>query len=333
MQMNRRTVLRRVAGLAALVTTPALAKALKFDVPVMRNPLRVKVSDGTTYLPRKEDISPLRGRQYDTNGAYESELDLEIILPPHPLANSLKVVGGRHVVIIGGAIQPHGSLNSTSLLSFVGPSSSVHVEGLLIDGGRTHSEADGINVSGENPQANSSAHYRPNVTIQCCRIVGIHGTFEGHHSDAWQAYGPIGRLQIDRLTVASSYQGLFLDPAFPQGERHLSRVNTRYQPYDDEDGEVTYQLWMTSGGARSRVPTFLDEVFAEPRSGQTLATQTVWPRVGFDEPDFAAQLRNDGSLGWDPATKIFGEVRPGLPPGGDFVKEDECGLSYPRSTK
>jgi hypothetical protein len=222
------------------------------------------------------------------------------------------LLGGRNVIIMGGHLTVAGAPAGASpeqrrALYLKGQTGTVHVEGLLIDdsGGDL---SEGINIAA--PQAV--------VQIVNCRIEGIHARdqvgFSDNHPDLIQPWGGVRELRVDRLTGSSDYQGITLEPDYgPIGPVRLSNVNLVGLP------TARYLFWQGDAA----VPVALEQVWLVPGRGRSLIG-SVWPD-GEGRPRAVAAA--DGSASW-PGSAISGVIRPGRPPGGDFVPAGNVGTGY-----
>jgi hypothetical protein len=225
---------------------------------------------------------------------------------------------GKHVRIIGGSIEAIDA-DSTGL-RFRGGSTlqEMFIEGVLVDGGGF--EIDGINGGGEKG---------PNVVLQNILVRKTVGSSGGKHADLYQPQANVGELKVYNFTGYFYYQGIFLNMDFALGSIDLRRVNLR----PEAGGPSTsVALWLPAA-AESTPPVNLDEVWVEPREGRNLA-QSVWPFPGTENPKgelVGAEVttyKGTPALKFPPAANVTGYVREGVPPGGDFVTNADCGADY-----
>ena len=201
------------------------------------------------------------------------------------------------------------------MLRFVDVTGSVFIEGVEIDGKRL--SGDGINVSGKKG-------FTPDVYIQNARVMNINGFSGGEHADIFQAQGDIGQLRVDHLTGSSNYQGFFLRPEFLIAGATIKNVNLRFLPNTHQ--RVTYLLWMrNSEDATNAYPVSLEAVYIEPREGQRVAAQAVFPS---ERSSRAKAVEKDGKVTWQAGSLIEGCVISGKPASGDFVPEGHAGGTY-----
>ena len=285
------------AGLALLHSAPAFAAdVLTWAPPAPANPVTVKIINGKGYY-----------------GPFPDQQDVILQMPKTPVTNKVKVVGGHNLRLIGGAIKPDNG--TTFLLRFAEVTGSVFIEGVEIDG--KNLSGDGINVSGKKG-------FTPDVYIQNARVMNINGFTAGEHADIFQAQGDIGRLHVDHLTGSSNYQGLFLRPEFLITSAAIKNVNLSFLPNSHQG--VTYLLWMRDSEENAKAyPVSLESVYIEPREGQTVAGQAVFPSARSTK---AKAVEKDGKVTWPAGSLIEGCVISGKPASGDFVPEGSVGGNY-----
>jgi hypothetical protein len=284
-------------GLMLLHAGPLLAaELLTWAPPPLTDPIVVKITDGKSYY-----------------GPFPNQKDVILRMPNVPITNRVKVVGGHNLRLIGGCIRPADGV--AFVLRFVEVSGSVFIEGVEIDG--KNLAGDGINVSGKKG-------FVPGVYIQNVRVVNINGFSAGEHADMFQAQGDIGKLRIDHLTGTSNYQGLFLRPEFLITSATIKNVNLRFLP--NPHHQVTYLLWMRdSEDSTKEYPVSLESVYIEPRPGQTVAGQAVFPS---ERSKRAKAVEKDGKVTWPPGSLIEGCVLSGKPAAGDFVPQRGAAVTY-----
>lgn len=294
-----RTLLHLAAavGVVAFWVAPVLAAdLLTWAPPALTDPVTAMILDGKEYY-----------------GPFPDDQDVLLQMPKTSITNRIKVVGGRNLRMIGGSIRPAQGL--AFMLRFVGVSGSLFIEGVDIDGKNV--SGDGINVAGKKG-------FTPDVYIQNARVMNINGFAAGEHADIFQAQGDIGKLHIDHLTGSSNYQGLFLRPEFLITSATIKNVNLRFLPNSHQ--RVTYLLWMRDSEESAKAyPILLESVYIEPREGQTVAAQAVFPS---ERSTRAKAFENDGKVTWPSASLIDGCVNSERPASGDFVAEGVAGVHY-----
>jgi len=156
------------------------------------------------------------------------------------------------------------------------------------------------------------------------RVVNINGFTAGEHADMFQAQGDIGKLHVDHLTGTSNYQGLFLRPEFLITSATIKNVNLSFFPNPHQ--QVTYVLWMRDWGESGKTcPVSLESVYIEPRPGQTVAAQAVFP---WERSTTARAVEKGGKVTWPSGSLIEGCVISGTPALGDCVPADRVGGNY-----
>jgi len=297
---------------------------LRWAPPALTNPTTIALKDGYSKL----SLDPTK--------------DYIITLPPYVKRGGISVVGGHHVVIIGGHVQlpaeqraDDGTLircdaqkncddggcstrakpptswdyHQYCRAFYVAQSTgTVHVEGVVIDGRRTKQDAFAINA----PEAT--------VQIQNVRVEGLYGDEATWHADVIQPWGGVKELRVDRLTAETAFQGLQIAPD-PRGNPNigtliLSRTNI--------SGSGNWKMMASYGCSFARRLVF-EQLYVQPGPGRTLAN-TVWPPVS-DERKCNGVLRNGKEVVWPDAT-MQGVVILGPPPGGDFVLQGTAGNAY-----
>lgn len=274
------------------------ATLLTWARPALANPITIKLGTG----PTSHSLNPSK--------------DYVIRFPRTKKVGYTLIEGGRNIVIIGGHITiPSTAGQVRGALYIKGATGTVHIEGLLIDGSGGRA-ADGIDIAAP----------RAVVQLQNIRVVGLHGTYDGHHADIVQPFGGVGELRIDRR---SDYQGLFLkqEPNGPIGAIDLRRIDLSY-PAANPHGNTGSLLWLTHPDLTgcAAPPTRLAAVYVTPRGGQALGDQAIWPNT--HNPPTCRAVQQGERLRFPATPAITGEVRLGPPPGGSFVPPGVAGLGY-----
>ena len=135
----------------------------------------------------------------------DNSRDYIIQYPDVRRVGELRLVGGRNIVIVGGAstIAPHSGTGVRNIQisdkSGVMDGRVIHIEGLDIDGSGG-GEADGIGIGA--PSAI--------VQIENTRITGLIGHLSSTHADVIQTWGGVKALRLYDVTGASHYNSLYL---------------------------------------------------------------------------------------------------------------------------
>lgn len=235
---------------------------------------------------------------------------------PLTVNGGLQVVGGRHVVIVGGEIKipasaPLTGPNYTELRAglFQGQTGVIHIEGV-----KCYAESGGIINEGFDFIAPAAIAQLQNIRIEHLTRPDL------QHCDFIQPYGGLAELRVDKLTGSSIYQGITLkNDLGVVGGAMLRRINIVGEA---TAGNFQQYLWQDS----SDIPIELYEFYLQQPSFQALVG-AVWPNQSGSYPR-QSFLQSDGSVAWPPAANIKGEVKPGPPPGGDFVPSTVAGVGY-----
>ncbi len=248
--------------------------------------------------PVVKSIGPQR-----SNLKLDKAKDYILKLPENePYVGELNIYGGHNVVVIGGTVRiptdEQGYTGSKRAVYLKEQTGTIHIEGLHITGDGLH---EGFNLDEREPGCV--------VQLQNIRVEYLRGSYSDNHADVIQTWAGPDVLRIDGLTGFTQYQGFFLlpnqhftleDGGFVPSEWDFRNINL----VGDETASA-YLLWTQSGDTQP--PIALTNVWARPRT-QNLGNrpQYLWPK-------------NDPV--WNP-------VLEGLPPDGDFVPAESCGIGY-----
>jgi hypothetical protein len=243
--------------------------------------------------------------------------DYRILLPDHVKRGSTTLIGGRNVVVVGGAISVPEGDRTRRALYIKDATGTVHVEGIhfQLAGG---SEADAIVIAAP----------RATVQIENVRVDGVHGFQRSWHADVIQPWGGVKALLIDRLTAVTSYQGIQLTALKgPIGSITISRTNII---------GADRQIWSTgrlggNGGflfwaqCDLEAKVSFDQFYLQPRAerGPRLA---AYPPA--NDSTNCPSVLSGRSLSFPRLRTISGTIEVGAPPGGDFVKAGSVGMGY-----
>lgn len=177
--------------------------------------------------------------------------------------------------------------------------------------------------------------YTPNIYIQNCRAQGMHGHLSGVHSDGIQTQGVIGNLFVDKFTVYTNYQGLFLSPQFGWKSLNLHRINVVYRAMAGVENDADTYLVAFHDLATGIDyypyepfnPIYLDRVWGWPLRNEGIAQKHVQPSTDWDPSDISA-IPSGGGAAWQSGLNCVGRIQYGLPPGGDFVRALQVGANY-----
>ena len=202
----------------------------------------------------------------------DNEKDYIIRLPDEPREQTVRIQGGRNVVLIGGHIRipKKGSSNHRAIYIQDGaPGRTVHIEGVLVT---CHDEDEGDAIAIDAPNTI--------VQVENFRVENLQGainTDEGHnHSDIIQPWGGVAELRVDKLTGNSNYQGLFLNAdSNKNGAIILKNINLKADEEWFDGAKGGYMLWLDEKS--SPPPRIeLENVYVKPRKGRALEN-TVHP--------------------------------------------------------
>lgn len=322
--------------LFSLIVFPPVSHAenpgapLSWAPPPLENPARITVRDAQDGMIDIEKSVYPYGTVSSSHIAAGSNVliklgDHEDAIITLPLDRILDVSGlsiayGRHVRIIGGHLRATRPADKSlrALLRFAGQSGSVFVEGMVIDANGQYG-LDGLDVGG--------VAHRPGVIadvyVQNCLIKGVFSGRAGLHADGFQYYGPTGWTRMDRVSVVSQYQGLFLDPQNDMEGVDLRRVDVRYA--DPATGAGYIFFLRTEKGRDRHPPVRLHEVYADARTNVL-----PWQEYSIYPPASRATgaVLNNGKACFPAYPEVQGCVGKGRPPTGSFVTEKNAGLHY-----
>lgn len=202
---------------------------------------------------------------------------------------TVRVNGGRNVVVVGGEVQIDASIDSEAnhrmTMRFFDQTGVIFIEGVW---GHGSTITEGFQFSAPNAIA----------YIQNTRIEGLQGSNESgvNHADTIQPWGGLEHLYVYNHTGSSHYQGLMLKGDHgPLGGVTLDRVNLIGLE------NARYLLWKNGNYNLS-----INEVYAQPDGGWSF-DKTMWP---------------------EPPDNTWNAVIEGAPPRGDFVPPGVAGMGY-----
>lgn len=245
----------------------------------------------------------------------DNEKDYLIQLPDEPREQTVRIQGGRNVVLIGGHIRipKKGSSDHRAIYILDGaPSRTVHIEGVLVT---CHDEDEGDAIAIDAPNTI--------VQVENFRVENLQGainTKEGHnHSDIIQPWGGVAELRVDKLTGSSNYQGLFLNADFNRnGAIRLKNINLTADEEWFSGAKGGYMLWLDEKS--SPPPRIeLENVYVKPRMGRSLES-TVHPAN-------TASIQN-GYASWPGLAHVTGGVYLADASTPDFVPAGSVGIGY-----
>ncbi len=314
-------------GESSVLADSATKPKLRWRPPVLTEPVTINVA-------KTVEVQSLR---------LDNSKDYVISLPAAEKIPGIILIGGRNIMIIGGHIEvpAHDPADKGYRAVTIRDGN----DSGIVDGRIIHIEGVLITAAGEGDAFGIAA---PSAIIQLqnIRAVDLHGHYDRSHADVIQPYGGVKELRIDRFTGASNYNNLYfrrennpLGPEIgtvrisntniygynnPAGHNPASTLNTislGTQPAGDDNSE-TVICELTN-------PVYFDEFYGTPPPGVSLG-KFVWPPSGGSR-SCRAEVAPDGmSVDWPlwRGSKVFGIVKLGPPPSGDFVKETDTGLGY-----
>jgi hypothetical protein len=313
---------------------PPPANALRWAPPTLTNPVTITL--------------PATG---DQTLNLDNSRDYLIRYPAVRRVGELHLIGGRNIVIIGGAstIAPHPGIGVRNIQISDKPGVMdgrvIHIEGLDIDGSGG-GEADGIGIGA--PSAI--------VQIENVRITGLIGHLGSTHADVIQTWGGVKELRIYDLTGASHYNNLYLrrenSPLGPAvGPVTLDHVNLfgyvnpagwdipstlralsiGTQPADtdcDGKGHCGPSNPDSATNCQLSSPVTLNQFYGAPPAGSL--QRFMWPTDYGVAAGCPSALSADGKSAYWPSltTLISGVMQLGPPPGRDFVPAGSVGVGY-----
>ena len=264
----------------------------------------------------------------------------------------LRVVGGRHVKIVGGEFDiPLGSTTSSTANSFVDSgcafdfsqqTGTVFVEGVHVHGAGA---LDSIRSDNLAPSGGATFIIQ-NCRLECHRIQAVTDVSDGlYHTDGFQCWGGLQGLYMNRVTVVNPYQGgMFGDGALSAVwlTTVLDKVNYRADTTVGQNAKVIN--FVQVGGFLDGPFTFQD-VYYELGPSWTWGSTFVSPGSGTPQGGFYsnntfgtdgagrqyAQPNNTtiGTLGIDDGAGGPGRIYRGLVPTGDYMTASGgAGMSY-----
>jgi len=271
--------------------------------------------------PQLENPIIVRLEAQATVTRMDPKKDYLIVLPERTKRGSTVLIGGRNIVLVGGAISVPKGDRTRRALYIKDATGTVHVEGIhfQLAGG---SEADAIVIAAP----------RATVQIENVRIDGVHGFQRSWHADVIQPWGGVRALLVDRLTAVTSYQGIQLTSLkAPIGRITISRTNIvgadrQIWSSGRLGGNGGYLFWAQCD-LDARVS--FDQFYLQPRAerGPRLA---AYPPAN-DSTECPSVLTGR-RLSFPRLPTITGTIEVGAPPGGDFVQPGSVGVGYRRAS-
>ncbi len=315
-------------------SVPTSATGLRWAPPALIDPITIP-------LPATGDVSL----------NLDNSRDYVIQYPQVRRVGGLRLVGGRNIVIIGGAstIAPHSGTGVRNIQISDKPGVMdgriVHIEGLDIDGSGG-GEADGVGIDA------------PSVIVQIenTRITGLIGHLSSTHADVIQTWGGVKQLRLYDVTGSSHYNTLYLrrenSPLGPEiGAVTLDHVNMfgyvnpagwdipstlrgisiGTQPADGDcnsRGQCGPPNADSTTNCQLSAAIVMNQFYTDPPAGRL--ERFMWPTDYMSTAGCPSALSADGQTASWPALQgqVSGAIHLGPPPGGDFVPAGSVGVGY-----
>lgn len=247
--------------------------------------------------------------------------DYRLIMPASPVNKRIRVVGGRHVVVIGGEINidtDWATDDDQNALWFDSQTGTIHVEGIWAHGAFIN---DGVKGSA------GAAVWQ----VQQCRLDELQGTQAGYHCDGFQPFGGFQALRIDLVTVYSQFQGLMMNADANRWlTTDLRRVNFGQYLTPDSTARTFNLISGTNpdGFPRLEGPVhFGGDCYLQARTTSITSSiaPAAWFTVSGSGASEVASPNPDGWSGTNPGLQMDGQIKEGLPPGGEYVPAPSSG--------
>ena len=268
-----------------------------------------------------------------------------ILKDPVVLNHPVVIQGGHNVVWIGGEIRPQSGPDiGIQLIRDVGAGGgTIHLEGIHLDGvnGVLTDGIEGGQWAGLSKPSGTLADAR--LQIENVRIDHLSGDSAVTHQDCVQHYGGWKDLRVDHFTCQTPYQGFYLpwedSAAANRGvlsHWDLRNANLRDLPNSTGGGMQTLIHFGDAG------PGYFDAA-SHQQGGQLTNVYLHATRKSLDQETYPnsgtatasrdgtvvhSTINPDRSITWAHSWAIPGVIRPGDPPGGDYVPTGVAGLGY-----
>ncbi|MGE5504042.1 MAG: hypothetical protein ACM31L_06420 [Actinomycetota bacterium] len=280
------------------------------DAPLMWSP-------PTMNNPTIVDLSKTGGQDW---WHFDDNQDVIFIGDTAHVRNAkIQTEGGHNIMVLGGEYQPTGA--PTGTFAFYGAKGTVFVDGVHIDNSKS-SGTDGIDISGG---------AQTSLVVQNSSIENVNGAFSGGqsdsgngHADGIQVQGDLGgQVNLHNLHITTDYQGLFISPQYAIAPSKVTadHVDLHYTAGQANDGNpISYLLWTNDDPAHQvHVPWSFNEVYVQPRDGQSAIQDTVWPKAGMGAE------QNGDQISW-PSLGYTGHVTVGNH--SSFVDSTKIGANF-----
>lgn len=275
---------------------------LTWAPPTLTSPTTYHISNGSTNFV---------GTGNDAIMVFDSIVNVD---------TTLIIKNFRNVRLIGGEMDGVGS--TQTCLRIRGCSGTVHIEGLWLKGLLNTAPVDLIAFNDAKPSGTQI------VQIQNCRIGPNHGV-DPVHPDGIQDQGSqIDGLRLDRLTITTELQAIFLKSAGLAGG-YMTNVDIRNVNVSGIPGANLFWQELATTAPITMQNVWLDGTDpARPN-----LSNMVYPDATGLLYDSTPTTRKfvqaaDGLSGSWINTNIAGTVFKGQPPRGDFCPAGVAGMSY-----
>jgi hypothetical protein len=228
---------------SAVPARPDGGHHVTWPAPSLRNPITIALRPGRTNL------------------RLDSRRDYLLRLPsdrPLDAPGGLRISGGHHVVLIGGAIRVRGKAGGMLLQ---GQTGTVHIEGVRLFG---PGMVEGIDLS---------EGLGAVVQLQNIWIDEVHGSQRTNHADLIQTWAGPRRLRVDGLVGKTGYQGFFLLPNQHFRGAAPKRFDLRNVFIDAATGG--YALWRQT---HPGFPLSTRNVWVTPNARKSGRDLWLWPK-------------------------------------------------------
>jgi len=248
--------------------------------------------------------------------------DYRLVMPASPVNKRVRIVGGRHVVIIGGEVNIDtdwgGNGDDNNALWFDSQTGTIHIEGVWMHGAFIN---DGV-------KGTSFCLWQ----VQGCRIDELQGTQAGYHCDCFQPFGGFTELRVDKVTGYSQFQG-FMQKADANRWLTVDIRRLNFGQYSTPDSTARTWNFITGGPNPDGFPWVEGPVhlgsqcYLQPRT--TALSSSIAPAAWFTfSGTGGSEIATPLPSGWvdtNPGLVIDGTIQEGLPPGGDYVPTPASG--------
>lgn len=285
-------------------------------VVVPDNRLMYAPPDYSEFTVQDVPAGPSAHTQYNLTAG----TDYVINLPSALRQGNVTLSGGRSIVIIGGEIEVNAAPDTDQrrrCLYLLNNTGDVFVEGV-------HFHINGSNNPFDCVYIHHASSRATTLTFQNCLFDGIIGTSGGFHGDGIQFQDSAqfnGTIRFHRCTFRTAYQAYYNTC---DGEDSTAIFNETNFVCTGSDGAP---FWSGDNGndAWSRKTTVFGEgVYLDPDGTFDSEVRPNSDCVVADE----RPVVNSGVMTWPNSDFITGELREGVPPGGDWVTSAIAGHAY-----